>query len=94
MLSIRIRLSAVAVSASQVTGPAMRTLGVACILAVSLSGAAVAQGRAVRQACAGDFKTYCSNVQPGGGRILACLQQNAAKLPPACQQALASRGKR
>ena len=44
--------------------------------------------KAMRQACAADFKTFCSGVQPGGGRIRACLQQNAAKLSPGCQTAL------
>lgn len=44
--------------------------------------------KAMRQACAADFKAFCSGVQPGGGRIRACLQQNAAKLSPGCQSAL------
>lgn len=56
-------------------------------------GAALAQGQqpaagAVRQACAADLQTYCSGVQPGGGRIKACLRQNADKLSPACKTAL------
>jgi Cysteine rich repeat len=42
----------------------------------------------VWQACAADYHTYCSDVRPGGGRILACLKQNADKLSQGCQQAL------
>lgn len=57
--------------------------------------AANADRQAVRQACRDDFKTYCANVQPGGGRIAACLQQNFDKLSPGCQDALkAAKGAR
>jgi hypothetical protein len=55
------------------------------------SGSAIADdpGKgAVRQACQADYKTFCTGVQPGGGRIVACLQQNFDKLSPGCQQAL------
>jgi hypothetical protein len=55
------------------------------------SGNAIADdpGRgAVRQACQADYRTFCTGVQPGGGRIVACLQQNFDKLSPGCQQAL------
>jgi hypothetical protein len=55
--------------------------------------AACAEGaqdrRAIRQACAADYQSLCAGVQPGGGRIIACLKQNAAKLSPACQNAMA-----
>ncbi len=44
--------------------------------------------QAVRQACKADYKTFCTEVQPGGGRIIACLQQNFDKLSPGCQNAL------
>ncbi len=45
-------------------------------------------GQAVRQACKADYQTFCTGVQPGGGRIIACLQQNFEKLSPGCQDAL------
>ena len=43
---------------------------------------------AIRDACRSDFMANCAGVQPGGAAALACLQQNAAKTSPACQQAL------
>ena len=43
---------------------------------------------AVREACAEDYKSLCQTVQPGGGRIIACLKDNASKLSPGCQKAL------
>ena len=43
-------------------------------------GAAVGQN--VRQACRADYSSFCSGVQPGGDRILACLKQNVMSLPP------------
>jgi hypothetical protein len=29
--------------------------------------------RLVRSACGSDFRTYCSGMQPGGGRVVECL---------------------
>jgi hypothetical protein len=45
-------------------------------------------GPSLRQACFSDARSFCSETQPGGGRVLACLKQNAASLSPGCQQAL------
>lgn len=81
-------------SQSKIVSKAALGLGVlAAALAMSwCCGSALAQGQpglaAAKQACAADLKTYCSGVQPGGGRIKACLQQNADKLSPACKSAL------
>lgn len=58
------------------------------------SGAALAQAqlppevRALAQACLADFNQLCPGVQPGGGRVLACLQSRADKLTPRCRDAL------
>jgi hypothetical protein len=44
----------------------------------------------VRQACGGDFRSYCSSVPLGGGRGIACLRRNASRLSPSCKQVLTS----
>lgn len=44
--------------------------------------------------CAGDIATFCKDVQPGGGRILQCLQANQTSLSPACQVRIARAEKR
>jgi hypothetical protein len=42
-----------------------------------------------RSACMGDFNKYCKNVEPGGGRIIACLSEQGDKLTPACKKVVA-----
>jgi len=44
--------------------------------------------RAIAQVCKSDIETLCKGVQPGGGRIGQCLQQNAEKVSAPCQQKL------
>ena len=76
--------------------PLSGLVGVLVSMAVGMhdgANGAHAQGaqnrQAIRQACEADYRSLCSGVQPGGGRILACLQQNAAKLSPPCHTAMA-----
>lgn len=64
-------------------------------LATCSAGAACAQQRptpemqALMQACRPDYVTHCSGVQPGGGRVIACLRaQDPGHLTPACREAL------
>jgi hypothetical protein len=40
------------------------------------------------QICRGDYDRLCAGVQPGGGRVLACLQNQADQLSAACGQAM------
>jgi len=40
------------------------------------------------QVCRADYNRLCSGVQPGGGRILACLQNHASELRPSCAQSM------
>jgi hypothetical protein len=42
--------------------------------------------------CRDDLKTYCSDVQPGEGRLLQCLDKNDAKVSKRCKQALKDTG--
>lgn len=47
----------------------------------------------MRNACGGDFRTYCSGVRLGGGRAVACLADHRESLSPTCQSAMsAARG--
>ncbi len=46
------------------------------------------EARAVMQACRSDYDRLCSDVAPGGGRILACLQSHAGQLTSPCAQTL------
>jgi hypothetical protein len=70
----------------------------ALLMLLGNSGPAVSQQpsqkqiNAMRQACRGDYRTYCASVPTGGKAALACLQQNAASLSPSCQQAVSAVG--
>ena len=44
-------------------------------------------------ACTGDISKLCSDVKPGGGRIVFCLHEHAAQLTPECQTALKEKQK-
>jgi len=37
--------------------------------------------------CRDDLKTYCSNVKPGEGRLIQCLDKNSSKVSARCKQA-------
>jgi hypothetical protein len=39
-------------------------------------------------ACRGDLAQFCSQLQPGGGRIRACIREHFSQLSPGCKQAL------
>ena len=38
--------------------------------------------------CAGDRERFCSEVPPGGGRLLGCLRAHAPELSEGCKQEL------
>jgi len=42
----------------------------------------------VANECRDDLKAYCSNVRPGEGRLLDCMEKNKAKLSSRCTQAV------
>lgn len=43
---------------------------------------------AAMDGCEVDYRRYCADVPPGGGRVLACLRGNADRLSPVCVRAL------
>ena len=48
----------------------------------------------LRWSCGPDFRALCGDVPPGGGRIVACLRDNAPSLSPRCRRALMGAGRR
>jgi len=70
----------------------MRTeLLVICTLALSADAALAADpspGSGPRAACRADVERLCPDVQPGGGRIAACLKKNEAQVSAACKDAI------
>ena len=52
--------------------------------ALLLSGA-VAVAQEAGKPCAGDIKTLCAGIQPGEGRIKACIRSHLTDLSPTCQ---------
>jgi hypothetical protein len=38
--------------------------------------------------CRDDLKSYCSNVKPGEGRLLSCIDKNIKKVSDRCKQAI------
>ena len=62
-------------------------------LAIGCSGSAVAQTSDQRGACKADYDKYCAGTLPGGGRVVACLNNQQHQLSNACKQVLASRKK-
>ena len=53
------------------------------VCAIGLSGPLLAQTAAPDQrgACGADYQKYCTGTQPGGGRVVACLNQHRDQLP-------------
>lgn len=65
-------------------------IGVLIAGAVATGGAgdAAPTGReAVRAACKADVQALCAGIEPGGGRIMACMRQNRDKVSAGCQEA-------
>lgn len=64
-----------------------------CLTLVSLAAQAqeapsAPQATPVREACAADLKKFCPDVQPGGGRIRACIAAHRDDLSQGCRDAL------
>jgi Cysteine rich repeat len=65
------------------------SISFACILLLAPAGA-LAQTAAVRQACGTELQQHCAGVQPGDGRIRACVEEHFADFSEPCKQALLS----
>jgi len=46
------------------------------------------RARAVAKACRADAQKFCQGVEPGGGRLLACLQARDTELSANCRTTL------
>ena len=68
---------------------AMRRLTVASVLLMAPVGA-MAQGAAVRQACGPEIQQHCAGVEPGEGRLRACVKEHFAAFSEPCKQAMLS----
>jgi hypothetical protein len=54
-----------------------------------IMSAAQAEEKERPEACRADVQKLCKGVQPGGGRIAACLKQHEAELAPGCRERMA-----
>ncbi len=69
---------------------------IAIVVLLFAAGPALAQAtpeqkeraRAVAKSCRADAQKFCRGVQPGGGRLLACLKGHEADLSAACRNTL------
>jgi hypothetical protein len=63
----------------------LRSIFLATVLALAgMSAQAQNQGGV----CKADAQKLCKGTKPGGGRVIACLQQHEAELTPACKEQL------
>ncbi len=46
----------------------------------------------VANECEADLHAFCSDIQPGGGRLLDCIEKNDAKVSKRCKQAMKDTG--
>jgi hypothetical protein len=63
----------------------------ALLLAVTAAAPSAAQSLDdARTACASDVQKLCADVQPGGGRVIACLKQHQQDVSDGCKRAVQS----
>lgn len=51
-------------------------------------GAQAPGARAFPAACEPDLAQFCSQVQPGAGRLRSCMKQHFREVSPGCKQAI------
>lgn len=68
-----------------------KIIGIAAFSGLVFPPAAVtAQNATVRQACKADLQEHCAEVQPGEGRLRACVKENFTAFSEPCKTALLS----
>jgi hypothetical protein len=68
------------------------TLSLACaglLMAGAASAADAPAGGAVAAACKADVEKLCGGVQPGDGKIKACMKEHRKELSEGCKKELA-----
>ena len=68
----------------------LRTLATAMLALACAAPALARETSALAQACRADYGKHCKSVQPGDGRVAACLKQHESELSPACQAAMST----
>ena len=58
---------------------------VVVVLTALLPSGSVAVAQQAGKPCAGDIKTLCAGIQPGEGRIKACIKSHLTDLSPTCE---------
>ena len=61
-----------------------RVVTLQLVLTVFLLSGSAAVAQQAGRPCAGDIKTLCAGIQPGEGRIKACIKSHLADLSPNC----------
>jgi hypothetical protein len=64
-------------------------LAVLSVLLMAPVGA-MAQGSSVRQACGPELQQHCAGIEPGEGRLRACVKDNYAAFSEPCKRAMLS----
>ena len=63
----------------------LKMLSICAVLSFPLVSSAMAQSRV----CAADINGACANIQPGGGRIAACVKEKFKDFSDGCKARLA-----
>jgi len=53
---------------------------------------ALVKQAAVRKACKADVEKNCANIEPGGGRIEACMKEHFADMSDKCKETISQAG--
>jgi hypothetical protein len=62
--------------------------GLAILTALLLLSGSVAVAQHAGKPCAGDIKKLCAGIQPGEGRIKACIKSHLAELSQTCEDSV------